>query len=68
MKMTSFDELREYVGLKPLKEKKSKPVICKKCGAEMKKVATNMWYCGKEITDKENKTSICSYLYIRHLA
>ncbi len=76
MKMTSFNELREYSGLKPVKGRKEKPVICKRCGAEMRKVATNTWYCGKELTDKdgkvildkENKPKLCLYTYIKHIA
>lgn len=76
MKMTSFNELREYAGLKPLEKRKEKPVICKKCGAEMKKVGTNVWICKKElvdkngntILDKENKPKLCLNTYIRHIA
>lgn len=65
-KLHGFEQLRKKVGLKPLKPRKEKPVICKKCGAEMVQVAQNMWQCQKEIPQKKGDAKICGNIYIRH--
>ena len=37
-KFNSLQSLRDFLGLKPKKEKAPKPIKCRKCGAEMKKI------------------------------
>lgn len=68
MTITSFEQLREHAGLKPLKEKVEKPILCRKCGKEMTKVASNMWHCKNEdekLKDKNGNPKICGNIYIR---
>lgn len=65
-KLNSLEKLRERVGLKPLGERQEKNVMCRKCGAEMKKVALNTWHCTNEIKQKDGKTKTCGNIYIRH--
>lgn len=68
MTIKSFAQLRKQVGLKPLKERKEKPIKCRLCGKEMTKVASNTWHCRNEIEgkkDKEGNPKICGNIYIR---
>lgn len=68
MTVTSLAQLREQVGLKPLKERKEKPIKCRLCGKEMSKIASNTWFCRNEIErkkDKESNPKICGNIYIK---
>lgn len=73
-KLTSLKELRNELGLKPIEKRQEKPVLCRKCGSEMKKVGENVWFCSKELTDKDGNVLVdkdgtprlCGNRYIRH--
>ena len=67
-KINSLTKLREVVGLKPIKKRKEKLVMCKLCGKEMTHVAHNTWHCRNEIEgkkDKDGNPKICGNIYIR---
>ena len=73
-KFNSLKALREFAGLKEKPQKAEKAIKCRKCGAEMKKVGENVWFCDKEKTDaegnilmKDNKPIICGNTYIKKL-
>ena len=67
----SLSSLRKYAGLNEKPQKPDKTIKCRKCGADMKKVGENAWFCFKEKTDaegnilmKDNKPVICGNTYI----
>lgn len=60
-KLHSFEELRKEVGLKPVKPKEEKEILCRKCGSSLKKVADNAYIC--EHVNEKGKA--CGNIYIR---
>lgn len=75
MKIKGFEALRNQLGLKPLDVKQEKDIICRKCGAVMRKTGENAYTCDGAVKDKEgnvikNKDGSdkrCGNFYIRPL-
>lgn len=75
MKIKGFEALRKKLGLKPLESKSEKEIICRKCGAVMRKTGENVYTCDNTVKDKEgnvikNKDGSdkrCGNFYIRPL-
>ena len=73
-KFNSLQSLRNFLGLKPKKEKILKPIKCRKCGIEMKKIGENVWFCNNpkknekgDIIVKDGQPVICGNTYIKSL-
>ena len=71
-KFNSLQSLRDFLGLKPKKEKAPKPIKCRKCDTEMKKIGENVWFCNNpkknekgDIIIKDGQPVICGNTYIR---
>jgi hypothetical protein len=72
-KLRSLEALRSKMGLKPVERKAEKDVICRKCGAVMRKTGDNVYVCDAPLKDKNgtillNKDGTerrCNYYYIR---
>lgn len=73
MKIKGLEALRNELGLKPLEPKQEKEIICRKCGAVMRKTGDNAYTCDGTVKDKEgniikNKDGSdkrCGNFYIR---
>ena len=71
-KFNSLQSLRDFLGIKPKKEKALKPIKCRKCGAEMKKIGENVWFCNNpkknekgDIIVKNEQPVICGNTHIK---
>lgn len=62
MKLNSLIALRKELGLKDISPKTEKEVICRKCGAVMRKTGDNAYVCDAVKDDKR-----CGYFYIKKL-
>lgn len=72
-KLRSLEALRTRAGLKPVEKKAEKDVICRKCGAVMRKTGDNMYVCDAPVKDKngnivfnkDGSEKRCGYYYLR---
>lgn len=60
-KLNSFAQLRKKLGLKSLKEREEKEILCRKCGTPLKKVAENTYVCEHE----DEKGKKCGNIYMK---
>lgn len=73
MKVKSFESMREVLNLEPLEPKKEKQLICRKCGAVLRKIGDNVYVCdgdakdkdGNVIKNKDGSNKSCGYFYLK---
>lgn len=65
MKIKGFEELRNQLGLKPLELKQEKDMVCRKCGAVMRKTGDNVYTCDGVVKNKDGSDERCGNFYIK---